>query len=71
MGEPVEQGAGQPLGAEDLGPFIERQVRGELCRGLALVYRKRCAKTGVVTGRPARLWKTRPLMWSSVAGPSS
>jgi hypothetical protein len=23
MGKPVEQGAGQPLGAEDLGPFLE------------------------------------------------
>ena len=28
MGEPVEQGAGEPFGAEDLGPFLEGQVRG-------------------------------------------
>jgi hypothetical protein len=29
MGEPVEQGAGEPFGAEDLGPFLEGQVRGD------------------------------------------
>ena len=29
MGEPVEQSAGQPFRAEDLGPFLERQVRGD------------------------------------------
>ena len=28
MGEPVEQGAGEAFGAEDLGPFLEGQVRG-------------------------------------------
>ncbi len=28
VGEPVEERAGEPLGAEDLGRFIERQVRG-------------------------------------------
>ncbi len=26
MGEAVEQSAGQPLGSEDLGPFLKRQV---------------------------------------------
>ena len=26
MGQPVEQGAGQPFGAEDLRPFVERQI---------------------------------------------
>jgi hypothetical protein len=28
MGEPVEQCAGEALGAEDLGPFVERQIAG-------------------------------------------
>src|SRR5271166_4501241 len=28
MGEAIEQGAGQPLGAEDAGPFVEWQVAG-------------------------------------------
>ncbi len=32
MGEPVEQSAGQPFRAEDLGPFLERQVRGDQSR---------------------------------------
>jgi hypothetical protein len=26
MGKPVEQSAGEPFGAEDLGPFLEGQV---------------------------------------------
>ena len=29
VGEPVQQGAGEPLGAEDLGPFVEGQVAGD------------------------------------------
>jgi len=29
MGETIEQSAGQPFGAEDLGPFLEGQVRGD------------------------------------------
>ena len=29
MGEPVEQGAGEPFGAEYGSPFIERQVAGD------------------------------------------
>ena len=29
VGEPVEQGAGEPLGTEHAGPFVERQVRGD------------------------------------------
>ena len=29
MGETVQQGAGQPLGAEDLGPLVEGQVSGD------------------------------------------
>ena len=29
MGEAVEQGSGEPLGAEDLGPLLEGQVGGE------------------------------------------
>jgi hypothetical protein len=29
MGEPIEQSAGEPFGAEDLGPFLEGQVRGD------------------------------------------
>lgn len=29
MGEPVEQGSGQALGAEDLGPFFEWQIAGD------------------------------------------
>ena len=28
MSEPVKQCAGEPLGAKDLGPFLERQVGG-------------------------------------------
>ena len=28
MSEPVKQGAGEPLGAKDLGPFLEGQVGG-------------------------------------------
>ena len=28
MGEPVEQGAGEAFGAEDLGPFLEGQIAG-------------------------------------------
>ena len=28
MSEPVKQGAGEPLGAKDLGPFLEGQVCG-------------------------------------------
>ena len=34
MGQPVEQGAGQPFGAEDLRPFVERQIRGHQRRRL-------------------------------------
>ena len=29
VGEPVEQGARQPLGAEHAGPFVERQIAGD------------------------------------------
>ena len=29
MGEPVEQGAGEALAAEDVGPFVEGQVAGD------------------------------------------
>ena len=29
MSEAVQQGAGQSLGAEDLGPLVEGQVRGD------------------------------------------
>ncbi len=36
MSEPIEQGAGEALGAEHLGPFVERQVAGDH-RGPALV----------------------------------
>ena len=36
VGEPVEQSAGQPLGAEDLGPFLEWQVAGDQ-RGCAFI----------------------------------
>ncbi len=36
MGQPVEQGAGETFGAEDLGPFVERQVAGDQ-RGAAFV----------------------------------
>ena len=36
VGEAVEQGAGQPLTAEDLGPFVEWQIAGHQ-RGAALV----------------------------------
>jgi len=28
MGQAVEQGAGQPLGSEYAGPFVERQIAG-------------------------------------------
>ena len=28
MGQAIEQGTGQPLGAEHAGPFVERQVAG-------------------------------------------
>ena len=33
MGEPVQQGAGEPLGAEDLGPLVEGKVAGDERRG--------------------------------------
>ena len=33
VGDAVEQGAGEPLGAEDLGPFVEGQVAGDQRRG--------------------------------------
>ena len=36
MGQSVQQGAGQPLRSESLGPFVERQVAGDQ-RGAALV----------------------------------
>ena len=29
VGEPIQQGSGQPLGPERLGPFVERQVAGD------------------------------------------
>jgi hypothetical protein len=29
MGQAVEQGAGEPLGSEHAGPFIERQIAGD------------------------------------------
>jgi hypothetical protein len=29
VGNAVEQGDGQPFGAEDLGPFVEGQVAGD------------------------------------------
>jgi hypothetical protein len=32
MSEPVEQGAGEAFGAEDFGPFLEGQVRGDQSR---------------------------------------
>ena len=32
--EAIEQGAGQPLGAEDLRPFVKRQIRGDQRRAL-------------------------------------
>ncbi len=28
MGQPVEHGAGEPFGTKGVGPFVERQVRG-------------------------------------------
>ena len=34
MGQPVEPRASQPFGAEDLGPFVEGQIRGHARRGL-------------------------------------
>ena len=34
MGRPVEQRASQPFGAEDLGPFVEGQIRGHERRRL-------------------------------------
>ena len=34
MGQPIEQRASQPLGAEDLGPFVEGQIRGHQRRCL-------------------------------------
>jgi len=27
MGDPIEQGADEPFGSEDLGPFLEGQIR--------------------------------------------
>ena len=36
VGQPVEERAGKPLGAESLGPFIEGQITGDQ-RGTALV----------------------------------
>jgi len=29
MDEPIQQGPGQPLGAQHLGPFVEGQVAGD------------------------------------------
>ena len=34
MGQPVEQCAGEAFGPEDLGPFVEGQIRGHQRRGL-------------------------------------
>ena len=39
MREPIEQGAGQPLGTEDAGPFVEGQVGGD-DSGAALIEQK-------------------------------
>ena len=36
MGEPVEERAGQPFGAEDLGPFVEGEIRGHQRRRLLI-----------------------------------
>ena len=36
VGQPVEERAGQPFGAEGLGPFIEGQIAGDQ-RGAALL----------------------------------
>ena len=38
--EAIEQGAGQPLGAEDLRPFVKRQIRGDQRRALFLALGK-------------------------------
>ena len=32
--EAIEQGGGQPLGAEDLRPFVKRQILGDQRRAL-------------------------------------
>ena len=34
MSQPIEQRASQPFGAEDLGPFVEGQIRGHQRRRL-------------------------------------
>ena len=33
VGKPVQQGASEPPGGEDLGPFVEGQVAGDQNRG--------------------------------------
>ena len=40
MGQPVEQRASQPFGAEDLGPFVEGQIRGHERRCLLVAREK-------------------------------
>jgi len=44
MGSAVEQSAGEPFGAEDLGPFLEGQVAGHQrgCAFVALLPASRC-----------------------------
>ena len=37
--EAIEQGAGQPLGAEDLRAFVMRQIRGDQRRALFVALR--------------------------------
>jgi len=43
VGQPVEQGAGQPLGGEHAGPLVERQV-GDDESGAALVALRETSK---------------------------
>jgi hypothetical protein len=38
VGDAIEQGAGEPLGAEDLSPPFERQVAGEQGAAESLTY---------------------------------
>ena len=40
VGEPVEQGAGEPLRSQDRGPVLERQVRGDDGRAALVALRE-------------------------------
>jgi hypothetical protein len=76
MGKPVEQGAGQPLRAKDLGPFLLRSVRitpDTLLDAIQPQDGKLQDQSNVCVEKTnGRGGKSRPCptsMWSPAAGP--